>query len=249
MSDLVLYKEPARLGPEIITSGHEGRHNQDLAASTGRLKKARTYKDLSTVIIVPTRGVIPARAVERWMGLMTPMNQQTVRIFVARMEVGDAYEAAFEMVLGLQQFRYALTLEEDNLPPPDGLLRLLESIPGYAAVGALYWTKGEDGQPMIYGDPSVLPMNFVPQPPVPDTVQECNGLGMGFTLFDLDRLRALEIERPWFQTEQSWDPTRGGRAYTQDLYFFEKLRRAGEKVACDTRVKVGHLDTTTGEVW
>ena len=36
-----------------------------------------------------------------------------------------------------------LTLEDDNLPPPDGLLRLYESIEAgpYDAVGGLYWTR------------------------------------------------------------------------------------------------------------
>lgn len=250
MGDVTILEAPKRPGPEVILGGHEGTHNQDLTKANSRLKRGKTYRDVSTVIIVPTRGTIPYRVAERLMGLMHPMNQQVIRLFIARMEVGAAYEYAFQLILTqLPQFKYALTVEEDNLVPPDGLLRLLESIDGYAAVGGLYWTKGEEGQPMIYGDPNVLPLNFVPQRVVPETVQECNGLGMGFTLFDLERLRAANLEAPWFETHQSFTPGVGARAYTQDLFFFEKLRRAGERVACDTRVKVGHLDVNTGEVW
>lgn len=251
MGDVTLIEAPRRPGPEVVIGGHDvGIHNHDLDRANARLKKGKTYRDVSTAIIIPTRGVIPHRVVERLMGLMTPMNQQAIRLFVARMEVGAAYEHAFELVLNqLPQFKYALTIEEDNLVPPDGLLRLLESIDGYAAVGGLYWTKGLDGQPMIYGDPAVQPLNFIPQQVRPEQVQECNGLGMGFTLFDLERLRKLSLERPLFETHQSFTPGVGARAYTQDLFFFEKLRRAGERVACDTRVKVGHLDVTTGEVW
>lgn len=240
--------------PTIIVGGDVGFHNEHAKAARKRLSEGKVYRDISTVIIVPTRGMIPARAVESWMGLMTPMNQKVVRLFVSGMEVGAAYQSAIATVMAhpdLSQWKYILTLEEDNLPPPDGLLRLYESIDRYAAVGALYWTKGEGGQPMIYGDPRGM-LNFQPQVPRIDTVQECNGLGMGFTLFRMDLFR--ELEPPWFETVQQWSPETGGRGYTQDLHFFERVRKAGHKVACDTRVKVGHLDAAgtygpAGMVW
>lgn len=234
--------------PSIIVGGAEGLNNLAAEAAAARLREGKAYRDLSTLIVVPTRGSIPARAVEAWMGLMTPMNSPVVRLFVEGMEVGDAYEQALRFALDhevLRDFKYVLTLEEDNVPPPDGLLTLYENIDDYVAVGALYWTKGEGGQPMIYGDPTEI-LNFRPQVPVPETVQECHGLGMGFTLFRMEVFR--EIEPPWFKTLQEFG-SGGGRSMTQDLYFFEKVRRGGLRVACDTRVRVGHLDTSTGIVW
>jgi hypothetical protein len=231
--------------------GDPGLHNADLKASTERLKKGKQYRDLSTVCVVPTRGVIPARVVENWMGMMTPMNNAFMRIFVSGMEVGDAYNAAVETILAheqLKNFKYLLTLEEDNLPPPDGLLKLYESIDEYAAVGGLYWTKGEGGQPMIYGDPKGI-LSFQPQQVQPDMVQEANGLGMGFTLFDMDLFRDEDIPKPWFKTVQEWDPAKGAAAGTQDLYFFSNIRKLGYRVAADTRIKVGHLDVDSGMVW
>lgn len=186
---------------------------------------------------------------------MSPMNQKFIRIFMIGMEVGAAYTTAIDTILAhpdLRKWRYILTLEEDNMPPPDGLLKLIESIPGYGAVGALYWTKGEGGQPMIYGDPMVMPKNFVPQIPRPETVQECNGLGMGFTLFDLNMFRELNEKsafKPWFKTEQTFTPGVGSRVYTQDLYFFEHAAKFGYKFACDTRVKVGHYDVNADMIW
>lgn len=195
--------------------------------------------------------MISARVVESWMGMMTPMNNAFIRFFVQGMEVGEAYNSAIEMVLnhdGLKNFKYLLTLEEDNIPPPDGLLKLLESIGDYAAVGGLYWTKGEGGQPMIYGDPNGI-LSFQPQMPVPDTVQECNGLGMGFTLFNMDVFRDERIPRPWFKTVQEWSPQTGAQMGTQDLYFFANARKAGWKVASDNRVKVGHYDASADLVW
>lgn len=232
-----------------VDNPNYGYHNMDLELSKGRLEIGNTYKDVSTVIVIPTRGVIPAKVVQNWMGLMMPMNQKVTRVFITGMEVGDAYNHAVNLILNdpvISTWKYMLTLEEDNLPPPDGLLRLYESIENYDAVGGLYWTKGYGGQPMIYGPPDGL-LNFIPQIPVPETVQPCRGLGMGFTLFRLDTFR--KIEPPYFKTEQSWDPAQGTRMYTQDLYCFEKMAKVGLKVASDNRVRVGHYDLENDIVW
>lgn len=230
-----------------------GIHNADLAASAERLNTGKTYRDLSTVIVCPTRGTIPDRVVQSWMALIRPMNQRVIGpLFIRGYEVGDAYNIAVNMILShpdLSNWKYMLTIEEDNLPPPDGLLKLYESMDTYDVVGGLYWTKGEGGQPMIYGDPAVQPLNFIPQVPKPDTVQAANGLGMGFNLWKIDMFKDEKIPRPWFVTAQSFTPGVGAKQYTQDLYFFERAGQAGYTFACDTRVKVGHLDPQTDVVW
>jgi len=216
-----------------------------------QILEGKTYKDLSTIIIIPTRGMIPAKVVAAWWSLIMPMNQKCTRVFAYGMEVGDAYNNMIEEILknpNLSQWKYVLTLEEDNLPPPDGLIKLYEHMDEFDVVGGLYWTKGEEGQPMIYGDINDPELNFRPQPPIKE-IQECNGLGMGFTLFKLDIFKDPRIERPWFKTCQDWDPQKGAKIYTQDLYFFEKIRKLGYRVACDTRVKVGHYDAEMDIVW
>jgi hypothetical protein len=119
----------------------------------------------------------------------------------------------------------------------------------YDVVGGLYWTKGEGGQPMIYGDPSVEPLNFIPQVPKPDTVQPANGLGMGFNLFKIEMFKDDRLRKPWFETKQEYVPGQGSTGYTQDLFFYENAGKLGYKFACDTRVKVGHLDPSTDVVW
>ena len=216
-----------------------------------QILEGKTYKDLSTIIIIPTRGMIPAKVVAAWWSLIMPMNQKCTRVFAYGMEVGDAYNNMIEEILknpNLSQWKYVLTLEEDNLPPPDGLIKLYEHMDEFDVVGGLYWTKGEEGQPMIYGDINDPELNFRPQPPIKE-IQECNGLGMGFTLFKLDIFKDPRIERPWFKTCQDWDSQKGVKIYTQDLYFFEKIRKLGYRVACDTRVKVGHYDAEMDIVW
>ena len=237
--------------PQIVFENQQGVHNKELLKSVERLEKGKAYRDLSTICIVPTRGMIPAKVTQAWMGMILPMNQKFTRIFMIGMEVGEAYCAAIEQILAvpeLANWKYVLTLEEDNIPPPDGLIKLYENIDKYDVVGGLYWTKGEGGQPMIYGEGQEGDLHFRPQLPTRD-IQECDGLGMGFTLFHMNIFKDTQIEKPWFKTCQEWDPEKGSKVYTQDLYFFEKIRKLGYKMACDTRVKVGHYSFETDVVW
>jgi hypothetical protein len=181
------------------------------------------------------------------------MNQKVLGpLFAVGMEVGEAYNSVIEMILAnpeLSTWKYILTLEDDNMPPPDGLLKLYEHIDEYDVIGGLYWTKGEGGQPMIYGDPKSPTLNFIPQIPISEGIQPANGLGMGFNLFKLDIFKDERIPKPWFKTLQEFIPGQGGRAYTQDLYFYERAGKVGYKFACDTRVKVGHYDSVMDVVW
>lgn len=237
--------------PAIVMS-NDSYHNDSNWSE--RLEKERTYKDLSTVIICPTRGVIPSRVVANWQ-YMRPMNQKVIGpIFLERMEVGEAYNQGLKMILEhpeLSKFKYVMTVEEDNYPQhPDGLLKLYENMDKYDCIGGLYWTKGEQGQPMCYGNPNVQPLNFIPQNPTPNTLTPCNGLGMGFNLWNLNMFRDKGFEYgKWFKTEQSFEPGVGAKAYTQDLYFFEKAVGLGYKFACDARVPVVHWDEENQKAW
>ena len=240
-------KDSVKLPKLLHEQDNVGYHNSDLNASVQRLIKGQTYRDLSTVWITPTRGQIKPKVISSWMALQRPMNQPFYGpLFFEGDEVGVAFQKGFETVLDhpeLSKWKYILTVEEDNLPPSDGILKLYEAIQqGYDAVGGIYWTKGAGGQPMIYGDPRIMPRNFVPQKPIPDTVQHCNGLGMGFNLYKIDMFK--KMPRPWFRTVQ--EP---GKAFTQDLWFYNNAGAAGFKFACHTGCKVGHLDVNTGQVW
>lgn len=233
--------------PEIIVPYLPGENNKDIQKSNERLGKGGTYRDLSTVIVVPTRGgrSLCPKFVTATSGIMRPMNQQCYGpIYLSGMEVGVAFNSAVEMILGnpqLSKFKYMLTLEDDNLMQPDGLLKLYENIEDFDVLGSLYWTKGIDlSQPMIYGNPNVSPLNFIPQQVIPESIQRCNGTGMGATLFKMSLFKKLPS--PWFETKQSWDPNTGVKAYTQDLWFYERVIKSGGKIAVDTRVKTGHYD-------
>ena len=239
--------------PEIILPYDPGKQNADLKKANERLSQSKTYKNLSTVIVTPTRGgrSLTPRFVSSVMGLLKPMNQRVYgNIFIEGLEVGAAFNAGIEMILAnqeLSKFKYLLTWEDDNHPPPDGLLKLYESIDRFDVVGGLYWTKGEGGQPMCYGNPDDPVLNFIPQKVQEGQVQRVNGTGMGFTLFRMEQFK--KMPKPWFQTLQSWEPNKGSQSFTQDLFYYEKLIKSGGKVAVDNRVKVGHFDAESGTMW
>ncbi len=235
--------------PKLTIDDYKGYHNNK---PNDIIIKGNSYKDLSTICIVPTRGVISAKVVQNWMALMSPMNSKFVRLFVEGMEVGEAYSTAIENILAnpeLSKWKYILTLEEDNCPPPDGLLKLYENMDKYDCIGGLYWTKGVEGKPMCYGDPNVPGLNFTPFMPAPDQIVRANGLGMGFNLFKMEMFKDPRMPRPFFKTVQSYTPGVGAQCYTQDLKFFEEAGKLGYKFACDARVKVGHWDQANGVMY
>jgi hypothetical protein len=166
------------------------------------------------------------------------------------MEVGDAYSQAIEAVLAhpdLSTWEYILTLEHDNMPPADGVLKLIkrmEEHPELSCIGGLYWTKGEGGVPQIWGDPKDPQLNFRPQPPVAGQLVECCGTGMGFNLWRLSMFKDPKLRKPWFKTTAGADGVG-----TQDLYFWGDARKYGYRCAIDCDVLVGHHDHTTGVTW
>lgn len=219
-----------------------------------------TYRDNSMVVVIPTRGSIHYRVVNAWNGLLWPMNQRRANIFAAGDEVGKAYDNMIATVLQnpeLAAWPYLLTLEDDNLPPPDAVIRLLESIEAgkFDAVSGLYFTKGDYNMPMAYGDPdeyrSTGVLDFRPRDVREilrrGQVMEVNGIAMGCALWRMDLFR--EFPRPWFVTVSDVIPERGAVSMTQDLAFCERMKRAGKRLAVDARVHVGHLDVRTGIVY
>lgn len=228
--------------PQIISSYDGGAHNADLDKTISRLKTEGGYKDLSCVMVIPCFGSIPTKAVASWMNLYAPPNAKFTRLFAVGMEVGTAFSSAIESILAhpeLSKWKYIVTMEHDNLPPADGLVKLLQQMeahPEYACIGGLYFTQGPGGCAQIWGDPKDPVLNFRPQIPVPNTVQECCGTGMGFNVFRLGMFKDQKLRRPWFKTQIE------GGVSTQDLYFWSDARKNGYRCAIDTAVKVGHYD-------
>lgn len=237
--------------PQIVSYDF-GRHNSDIEKSSSRILQGASWKKQRVIVMLPAGAQIPTKvALAQW-NLIFPPNQGVYRMACLGMEVGEAYSNAIEQVLSIPEladWEYILTIEHDNIPPPDGLVRLIEQMdqhPEYACIGGLYWTKGEGGVPQIWGDPKDPVVNFRPQPPVPGQLVECCGTGMGFNLFRLSMFKDPKLRRPWFKTLNGSD---GGGIGTQDLFFWGDARKHGYRCAIDCSVLVGHYDVQNDMTW
>jgi hypothetical protein len=227
-----------------------GKHNADLGQSASRVISGATWKKQRIVVLIPAGAQMPTKAALALWALAFPPNQGVFRMAALGMEVGEAYSNAIKEILAhpeLSQWEYLLTVEHDNIPPADGVLRLLkqmEAHPEYACIGGLYWTKGEEGVAQIWGDPKDPQINFRPQPPDPNGgLVECCGTGMGFNLWRLQMFKDERLRRPWFKTQ-----TEGGCA-TQDLYAWGDFRKHGYRCAIDCGTLVGHYDVASDITW
>lgn len=235
--------------PQIVMP-EVGRHNANLDASAGRILEGGSWKKQRVIVILPAANNIPTKvALSHWQ-LIFPPNQAVYRMAALGMEVGDAYSTSIDQILAhpeLSQWEYVLTIEHDNIPPQDGVVRLIEDLeqhPEYACVGGLYWTKGETGVPQIWGDPRDPQLNFRPQVPIPGTIQECCGTGMGFNLWRLSMFKDSRLRRPWFKTICGAEGVG-----TQDLYAWADFRKYGYRCAIDNRILVGHYDQVNDITW
>lgn len=228
----------------------DGRNNSELEKSTARILKGASWKKQRIAVIVPADEMIASRVYLSHSSLIYPPNNPVFRMLGEGLEVGDAYSQAFAMISEhpeLSKWEYILTLEHDNTPPQEGVLMLCESMdkhPELDCIGGLYWTKGMNGVPQIWGDPSDPVLNFRPQVPLVDQVQECNGTGMGFNLWRIKMFKDKKLRRPFFKTIAGKEGVG-----TQDLYFWTDAKKYGYRCAVDTRVRVGHYDHETKTCW
>jgi hypothetical protein len=226
-----------------------GKHNADLHGTRGRLLRGGSFKRQRIVVILPAIAPIqPKVALSHW-NLIFPPNNGVCRIIAEGMEVGDAYSQAIAGILAhpeLSKWEYILTIESDNLPPQDGVIKLcaqMEAHPELSCIGGLYYTKGHGGVPQIWGDPNDATLNFRPQLPEEGKLIECCGTGMGFNLWRMSLFKDDRLRKPWFKTVAGKEG-----CGTQDLHFWGDARKYGYRCAIDCSVTVGHMDDN-GMVW
>ena len=236
----------------MIIGLESGKHNEDLYASHKRMVDSGQWKKQRVVMLIPAGTQIPTKVYLSHCSLIFPPNQASYKMAAIGMEVGEAFSNSIQDILShpeLSQWEYILTIEHDNIPQPDALVKLIQRMeenPEYSCIGGLYWTKGEGGVPQIWGDPKDA-LNFRPQPPDPNGgLVECCGTGMGFNLWKIDMFKDDRLRKPWFKTLNG---SEGQGVGTQDLYFWSDARKYGYRCAIDCSVKVGHYDLKTDITW
>lgn len=239
--------------PQLIVQDFGGAHNSNPEGSRARLIKGGSWKQQRIIVILPAADMVPAKCVLTWWNLAFPPNNGVVKLLALGQEVGDAYSNAIEMILAhpeLSKWEYILTVEHDNAPPADGVIKLIEGLeahPELAALSGLYWTKGEGGVAQCWGDVNDPTPNSRPQlPPAREEIKQYCGLGMGFCLFRLSMFKDPKLRRPWFKTLNGKDGVGIG---TQDLYAWSDFRKNGYFGAVHGGVRVGHFDPSADYMW
>lgn len=235
--------------PEIVTLG-PGRHNEQIETAFSRITEGASWKKQRVIVVMPAAKKMSTKVALSHMGLIFPPNQPVFRLLALGQEVGEAYSNTFQMIVDheeLSQWEYILTIEHDNVPPPDGVLQLIKQMdahPEFCCIGGLYWTKGLGGTPQLWGDPTDPIMNFRSMPPRIGELQEVNGTGMGFNLWRISTFKDEKLRKPWFKTVAGSEGVG-----TQDLYFWSDARKNGYRCAVDNSVLVGHWDDQEEICW
>jgi hypothetical protein len=232
--------------PQLVMQDFGGENNKDLEGTRARLIRGASWKRARIVVIIPTADMIAAKVMLSYWNLAFPPNNGCAKILALGQEVGEAYSNAIESVLvhpELKDWEYILTLESDNTPPADAVVKLVERMeahPEFSCISGLYFVHG-GGCAQIWGSPAQDPIcNFRPQPPDPNGgLVECYGCGMGTALWRISMFKDERLRRPWFKTLNGKDGVGIG---TQDLYAFSDFRKYGYRCAVDCSVKVGHYD-------
>jgi len=244
--------------PQLVVTDFSGHHATNMPETAARLQRGGSWRKQRIVVILPAADLVPAKCALSWWNLAFPPNNGVVKIMALGDEVGVAYSTAIEGILAhpeLSQWEYILTLEHDNAPPSDGVVKLVERMeqhPEFAWISSLYFTKGMEiprtdgtgtsggGVAQIWGDINDPIPNYRPMPPRTDGgLQECYGTGMGFAIWRLSMFKDDRLTRPWFKTKNGKN---GDGVGTQDLVFAGDARKWGYRCAVDNSILTGHYD-------
>lgn len=230
----------------------EGVHSGAIGKTIGIDDPNKKWKKRRIVVLMPAGDNIPVKVYLSHVNLIYPINNGILHMAAIGMEVGAAYSTAIEQIIEhpiIGDWEYILTMEHDNMPPADGIIKLLRRMdehPELSAIAGLYHARDEIRLPYILGDINDPAVNFVVQEPDPNGgLVECCGVPMGFTLWRMDMFKSEKLRRPWFKTTEPED----GYICGQDLYFWTDARQQGFRCAVDCGVKVGHYDQATDTIW
>ena len=135
-----------------------------------------------------------------------------------------------------QNTEYLFFVDEDTVPPPDGLVQLMQTLStaedDVMVCGGIYTTKTDVAEPMVfmeYGGGSFWKWKY-------KDVFPCWGLGTGCMLIKTAVFN--KIPEPWFKTIRTREEAEPELLIadeslfemSEDMYFCEKLHRHGFKM-------------------
>jgi hypothetical protein len=207
-----------------------------------------SYRDASTLFVTPTRNMMIPHCHDAAVRRIAPIqNQKRAYAILPSGEVADAYNQATTWMMS-KEIAFLFTLEDDNIPPWDVHLKLLDAMHagGFDAIGGLYRAKAPGGIHMAFGDPEKGPEDLTLRDPslfIRDkAVMEVNALATGCTIFSRALLEELTLpDGTWFRQVARPDGACG-----HDIDFSLRARAAGKRLGVHCGVLVGHYDVSEG---
>lgn len=153
--------------------------------------------------------------------------------FIIRMQVDMARNTLAKRALDEECDRI-LWIDSDMTFEPDLMERLSEDLnEGYDVVSGLYFKRTFPAEPVIYSQIDTEKPEAVTYWDYPlDTLFPIAGCGFGGVLMKTEVLRDLD-EPPFLPFLH----------LSEDLSFCVRMAEKGRKIACDSRIKLGHMGT------
>ena len=201
---------------------------------------------------IPTRKLSPIEFTMSLIQLLTPLNVKLYYIIQKAADVkggllgAEARNAILESALA-KGTPYVLFIDDDMALPDITAYRLWNQIrmhPEAACVTAVYTTKLEPAEPLMYIDDSAGAYWDWPC----GTLLPIHSAGAGCMIVNMDYVRKLEP--PWFDDQASVetrpDKARVKHHWGHDRFFHNRLREeAGGLILADTGLHLGHFDPDT----
>jgi SAM-dependent methyltransferase len=198
---------------------------------------------------IPTLGrPVPLEWALNFKSINPPINFNVDYNIVLGKEIGYARNALAKAALD-RGCKYLFFLGDDVVAPPHTLRQLIyrmENQPDVDVVGGVYCAKADPPAPLVFvknGEGSYWDWKV-------GEFFECSGLGMDCTLIRTSLLE--KIPEPWFKTvdiDQHIDGKAKVEAWTEDLYFLNKVSQVGGRIFCDASIICDHWDVYTRKAY
>jgi hypothetical protein len=201
------------------------------------------------------KGLIQPEVAFSWSQLQFPMNTVVAWAPVRGFPRDQARNSIAEDTVRLGA-PYLFFLDDDVQAPahaPRCLIDTMKQAPGdVMVVGGVYTGKMEPTEPMVYVGGNGLGAHWKWKA---GDIFDCHSIATGCMLIKTEVFK--HIEKPWFrdaegETEGWTLPNKAegaGMNMTDDLWFCEKVKAAGFKILCDSRVLCGHWDVANDKCY
>jgi predicted SAM-dependent methyltransferase len=194
---------------------------------------------VAIVVGIPTFGMVSHYFSQARQSQQFPLVSSSIDYYVKGKPIADARNEIVEWAIKTDA-DYVYWLDDDVIAPPDSFLKLWRHQKDI--INGVYWSKSNPPMPLLFRGHLEMPyLNWH----VGDLI-EIDAAGNGLTLVKTKVYKDIieKVGGPCYSTEYGSFP--GAQVSplnnTEDLYFYDKARKAGYKIWADTSVQALHYE-------